>query len=75
MSLAPDRDPITRPVFVWLEIATQLAVHRDGGLAQAIEQAVHGRRLGDNVLIALTVEEQRRVDAVLQNWLGEQDPD
>ena len=34
-----------------------------------------GRRLGDNVIIALTLDEQRRVDAVLQDWLGEQDPE
>ena len=29
VSLDPDREPITRPVFVWLEIAAQLAVHGD----------------------------------------------
>ncbi len=71
----PDREPITRPVFVWLEIAAQLAYHGDGGLATAIQQAMDGRRLGDNATFALTVDEQIRVNAVLQDWLGEQDPD
>jgi len=75
MSLDPDREPITRPVFVWLEIAAQLAVHGDGSLAAAIQQAMDGRRLGDNATFALTVDEQLRVNAVLQDWLGEQDPD
>ena len=49
MSPDPDREPITRPVFVWLEIVAQLAVH-------------------------LTADEQMRVNAVLQDWLGEHDP-
>ncbi len=75
MSLGPDREPITRPVFVWLEIAAQLAHHGEGGLATAIQQAMDGRRLGDNATFALTVDEQLRVNAVLQDWLGEQDPD
>ena len=34
-----------------------------------------GRRIGDTATFALTVEEQLRVNAVLQEWLGEQDPD
>jgi hypothetical protein len=46
----PQWEPITRPVFVWLEIVAQLAVH-------------------------LTADEQLRVNAVLQDWLGEHDPD
>jgi hypothetical protein len=50
MSLDPEREPITRPVFVWLEIVAQLTVH-------------------------LTADEQLRVNAVLQDWLGEHDPD
>jgi len=32
------------------------------------------RRLGDNATFALTVEEQSRVTAVLQDWFGEGDP-
>ena len=75
MSLDPDREPITRPVFVWLEIAAQLARHGEGGLATAIQEAMDGRRLGDNATFALTVDEQIRVNAVLQDWLGESDPD
>ena len=75
MSLDPDREPITRPVCVWLEIAAQLAHHGDGSLAAAIQQAMNGRRLGDNATFALTVDEQLRMNAVLQDWLGEQDPD
>ncbi len=33
------------------------------------------RRLGDNAVFALTTDEQIRVNAVLQEWLGEQDFD
>ncbi len=40
-----------------------------------MQQAMDGRRLGDNATFALTVDEQLRVNAVLQYWLGEQDPD
>ncbi len=75
MSLGPDREPITRPVFVWLEVAARLNAAGDGALGDAIAQAMDGRRLGDNVRVPLTTDEQRRVDAVLQDWLGEQDPD
>jgi hypothetical protein len=75
MSLNPEREPVARPVFVWLEVAAQLARHGDGGLAAAIQRAMDGRRLGDNATFALTVDEQLRVNAVLQDWLGEQDPD
>ncbi len=75
MSLDPDREPITRPVIVWLEIAALLAHHGDGSLAAAIGQAMDGRRLGDNAAITLTVDEQLRVNTVLQDWLGEHDPD
>ena len=75
MGLEPERQLITRPVFVWLEIAAQLTRHGDGSLAAAIQQAMDGRRLGDNATFALMVEEQVRVNAVLQDWLGTQDPD
>ena len=75
MSLGPDRDPITRPMFVWLEVASRLNATGDGGLADEIARRMDRRRLGDNVLIALTLDEQRRVDAVLQDWLGRQDPE
>ena len=70
MSLDPDREPITRPVVVWLEIAAQLAYHGEGGLAAAIQQAMDGRRLGDNATFALTVGEQTRVSAALGHRLG-----
>ncbi len=75
MSLNPKWESITRPVSVWLEIAAQLVAHGDGELAVAIERAMEGQRLGDNATFALTVDEQLRVNAVLQDWLGEQDPD
>ena len=75
VSLGPEREPITRPVFVWLEVAAQLAFHGDGGLAVAIQEAMDGRRLGDTATFALTVDEQLRMDAILQEWRGEQDPD
>ncbi len=74
MRLDPDRVPITRPVFVWFRIVARLDAVGDVGLAAAIRQAMDGRRLGDNATFALTVDEQQRVDAVLQDWLGESDP-
>ncbi len=58
MSLGPDREPITRPVFVWLEVAAQLAHHGDGSLATEIQGAMDGRRLGNNATFALIVDEQ-----------------
>lgn len=75
VSLYPERRPVSRPASVWLEIAAQLAHHGDGGLATAIQQAMNGRRLSDNARVPLTTDEQRRVDAALQDWLGEQEPD
>jgi hypothetical protein len=74
MSLDPDREPIARPAFVWLEVAAQLVAHGDGDLATAIQQAMDGRRLGDNATFAPTLDEQLRVNALLQDWLGESDP-
>ena len=44
-------------------------------LAAAIRQAMDGRRLGDDATFALTVDEQLRVNTVLQDWLGKQNPD
>jgi hypothetical protein len=73
--LNPDREPITRPVFDWLEVAAQLAVHDEGSLAAAIRQTMDGRRLGDDATFALTIEEQLRVNAIMQDWLGKQNPD
>ena len=44
-------------------------------LAAAIQQTMDRRRLGDDATFALTVEEQLRVNAVQQDWLGKQNPD
>ncbi len=67
MSLGPDREPITRPVFVLLEVAARLHDAGDGALADAIAQAMDRRRLGDNARVPLTTEERTRIDAVLQD--------
>ncbi len=75
VSLDPERRPVRRPVFVWLEVAVRLAAAGEDGLAEVIRQAMDGRRLGDTATFALTVDEQIRVNAVLPDWLGEQDPD
>jgi hypothetical protein len=75
MSLDPDREPITRPVFVWLEVAAQLAVHGDGSLATQLRQAMDGRRIGDNATFPLSADERRRVDHAAKAWRGEHDPD
>ncbi len=75
MSLDPEREPITRPVFVWREVVARLATEGDLALAVVIQQAMDGRRLGDNATFALTVDEQLRIAAVLQDWLGDRDPD
>jgi hypothetical protein len=40
VSLDPNRDPITRPGFVWLEVAALLGRHGDGSLAASIHQAM-----------------------------------
>ncbi len=65
LCLAPEREPITRPVFVWLEVAVQLAFYGDGDLATAIQQAMDWCRIRDNATSALTVDGQVRVNAVL----------
>ncbi len=75
MGRDPDREPSTRSVSVWLWLAALLIASGDAELATTIRSAMDGRRLGDNATFALTVDEQLRVNAVLQDWLGEQDPD
>ena len=60
---------------VWHVVAARLNAGGDGALAEAIAQAMNGRRLGDNARVPLTTDERARVDAVLQDWLGAQDPD
>jgi len=47
VSLDPEREPITRPVFVWLEIAALLTTHGDSSLAVAIGHAMNDR-LGES---------------------------
>ena len=43
MRLDPERKPITRPVFVWLEMAAQLSGHGDWSLAAVIRLTMDGR--------------------------------
>ena len=73
MSLDPEREPIIRPVFVWLEVASRVDVAGDGTLAVEIRRAMKGRWLGDHAYVALTTDERERVNAELQDWLGEHD--
>ncbi len=56
-------------------VAARLQFAGAGSLAAAIQQAMDRQRFGDEAAFALTVDEQRRVNAVLQDWLGETDPD
>ncbi len=65
MSLDPERTPTVYPVFAWLEIAGRLAALGDGALAADIQQAMNGRRLGDDVPFDVTDDERARVQAVL----------
>ncbi len=74
MSLRPRRDPITRPVFIWREAVARLNATGDGALAAEIARRIDRRRLGDNAIIPLTLDEQRRVNAVLRDWLGRSEP-
>ncbi len=67
--------PETRPVAVWLWVAPLLTAHGDAALAARIRSTMEGRRLWDNAAMALSAQEWRRVNAVLQDWLGEQDPE
>ncbi len=69
------RAPITRSIVGWLEIAARLHAVGEDGLAASTQQAMDGRRIRDNATCALTVDEQLRVNAMLSDWLGEQDPD
>ena len=73
LSLDPAREPITRPVFVWLEVAARLDAAGDDELAVEVRRAVYGRWLDVYAYVALMRDEQLRVHAVLQGWLGEQD--
>ena len=70
MSLDPERSPSVYPVFAWLEIADQLSTLGDGALAEAIRQAMIGRRLGDDALFDLTDDERARVRAVVTDEPG-----
>ena len=67
ISLASERDPITQPVFVWLEIAGRLDDAGDGDLAAEIRRAMKGHWLGDHAYVALMTDERERVTAVLQD--------
>ncbi len=65
MSLDPERTPMELPVFAWLGVADWLKIGGDGALAGAIQAAVQGRRLGEEVIVDLTEDERERVMAVL----------
>ena len=75
MSLDPDRDPITRPVFVWVEVTAQVTHHGNSGLATAIQQAMARRRLDGDATFAVRIAEKIRVNDQVQGWSGEQVPD
>ena len=70
-----DRALLTRPVAVWLWVTALLKAHGEDALALRIRAAMDGRRLGDNATLTLTADEQQRVEAALQDWLGEHLPD
>ncbi len=65
MSLDPERAPMVYPVFAWLEIAERLIAAGDGALGADIQQAMNGRRLGDDAPFDLTDDERARVQAVI----------
>lgn len=71
MSLEPQREPSSHPVVVWFELAYQLHRQGDGALAEAIRQAMDGRRLNDVVEFELTAEERERVAAAVVQIRGE----
>ncbi len=64
MSLDPERAPMIYPVFAWLEIAGRLAALGDGALAADIQDAMNGRRLGDDAPFDVTDDERARIQAV-----------
>ncbi len=57
MSLDPERTPTGYFVFAWPEIAGRLAALGDGALAADIQDAMNGRRLGDDAPFDLTDDE------------------
>ncbi len=65
MSLDPERTPMVYPVFAWLEIAERLTTAGDGALGAEIQQAMNGRRLGDDAPFDLTDDERAQVIAAL----------
>ncbi len=67
VSLEPERTPLVYPVFAWLEIAERLIAAGDGALAADIQQAMNGRRIGDDAPFDLTDDERARVQAVLDD--------
>ncbi len=75
MTAVPRAAPVTRPVAVWLWVAPLLTAHGDDALAVRIRSTMEGRRLWDNAAMALSAQEGRRVNAALQDWLGESDPE
>ncbi len=52
------------PVFAWLEIAERLTAAGDGALGVAIQEAMNGRRLGDDAPFDVTEDERARVQVV-----------
>ena len=74
MGVDSERTWATHPVFVWLELAARLEFAGNRALADEIRQAMQGRRLVVKARVALTADEVRRVDAVLQAWLGGRAP-
>ena len=75
MTAVPRAAPVTRPVAVWLWVAPLLTAHGDAALAARIRSTVEGRRLWDTAAMALSAQEGRRVNAVLQDGLDAPDPD
>ncbi len=65
MSVEPERTPTVYPVFLWLELSGHLERVGDEALAEAIRQAMSGRRLGADASFDLTEYERARVQAVL----------
>ncbi len=66
MSLEPEREPVTYPVYRWLEIAHELRNRGDRDLANAIDRTTWGRRLSAAATLKLTAAERERVDAAIE---------